>query len=134
MHIIGTHMCVVIKLTVIENVNNRTIKYQRPNTQFYFRLIGEIGRKMSIFCRLCAETKDPTEIVTSITDSSKLMEQKLIACCQWNPQNTDLELPQDVCERCFYNLEKSWTFLQAVHKAQRKIQNLFGKQLNVMHL
>ena len=83
---------------------------------------------MSIFCRLCAETKDAFEIVTSINDPGRLVEQKLIACCQWNPQNTDLELPQDVCEYCFYKLENSWSFLQSVHKAQRKIQNLFGKR------
>lgn len=83
---------------------------------------------MTIFCRLCAETKDAFEIVTSINDPGRLVEQKLIACCQWNPQDTDLELPQDVCEYCFYKLENSWSFLQSVHKAQRKIQNLFGKQ------
>lgn len=84
---------------------------------------------MSIFCRLCADTKDPSEIVTSINDPERFVERKLIACCQWNPQHTDFELPQDVCEFCYDKLENCWLFLQSVHSAQRKIQNLFGEHL-----
>lgn len=84
---------------------------------------------MSIFCRLCAEPKDPTDIITSINDPERLVEQKLIACCQWNPQNTDFELPQDVCEFCYRKLENCWSFLQSVHTAQHKIQFLFGEKI-----
>lgn len=85
---------------------------------------------MSIFCRLCAETKIASEIVTSINDPERLVEQKLIACCQWNPQNTDFELPQDVCRFCFNKLENCWSFLQSVQLAQRRIQNMFGENLS----
>lgn len=82
---------------------------------------------MSIFCRLCAGTKDESDIVTSINDAEHLTEQKLIACCQWNPQNTEFELPQDVCALCFTKLENCWSFLQSVQSAQRKIHTIFGK-------
>lgn len=84
---------------------------------------------MSIFCRLCAEKRDPTEITTSINDSERFIEQKLIACCQWSPQNTEFEFPQDVCVFCYEQLENCWSFMQSVQTAQRKIQNIFGEHL-----
>lgn len=83
--------------------------------------------KMSVYCRLCAEIKDESEITTSINDPERLTEQKLIACCQWNPQNTEFELPQDVCALCFDKLENCWSFLQSVQSSQRKIQRIFGE-------
>lgn len=89
---------------------------------------------MSIFCRLCAESKDLSDIVTSINDPERSIERKLIACCQWNPQNTDFELPQDVCSSCFERLENSWSFLQSVQTAQRQIQKIFGKYWKLIQM
>lgn len=82
---------------------------------------------MSNYCRLCAEFKDSSEIIASIGDQEKCIEQKLIACCQWDAQNTDQILPQSVCSYCFEKLDQCWLFSQSVQHAQQKLQEIFGK-------
>lgn len=82
---------------------------------------------MSNYCRLCAELKDPVEIVTSITDAENLIEQKLTVCCQWKVKYTKQRLPQDVCTVCLGKLDKCWTFVQNVKLAQHKLQEIFGE-------
>lgn len=44
---------------------------------------------MTEYCRLCAEIKDPNEIVASISNDEQLIEQKLGACCQWTTENAE---------------------------------------------
>lgn len=78
------------------------------------------------YCRLCAESKDSNEIVTTITDAEKLIEQKLTVCCQWKVRNTKQRLPQDVCTICLDKLEKCWIFAQNVKLAQHKLEEIFG--------
>lgn len=83
---------------------------------------------MTNYCRLCAELKDPIEIVASITDADNLIEQKLIECCQWlteNPQNH--RLPQNVCLCCLDKLDKCWLFSKSVQLAQSKLLEIFGE-------
>lgn len=82
--------------------------------------------KMENYCRLCAELKDSSEIITSIDDSEKLIQQKLVACCQWNVENTKSKLPQNVCVFCLDKLDECWLFSQNVQLAQRKLQGTFG--------
>lgn len=80
---------------------------------------------MTTYCRLCAEFKESTEIVTSIHDSERLIEQKLVACCQWNVELDDSNVPKDVCEHCLDKLDKCWLFSQSVQSAQRKLRQIF---------
>lgn len=82
---------------------------------------------MTIYCRLCAESKDPDEIITNITDDENLTERKLMVCCQWNLENTTQKLPQDVCTACSDKLEKCWIFAQNVKLAQIKLEQMFGE-------
>lgn len=82
---------------------------------------------MSNYCRLCAEFKDSSEIITSISDQEKCIEEKLIACCEWNAEDTENLLPQSICELCFEKLEQCWLFSQSVQQAQHKLQEVFGE-------
>lgn len=82
---------------------------------------------MTEYCRLCAELKDPCEIVTSIDDVEQTMEQKLRACCQWTTENTELRLPHSVCATCLDKLDKCWLFSQSVQLAQQKLLEIFGE-------
>lgn len=82
---------------------------------------------MTEYCRLCAELKEPTDIVTSITDVAQLMEQKLWACCQWTHENTEQLLPHSVCTNCLDALDKCWLFSQKVQLAQQKLLHILSK-------
>lgn len=82
---------------------------------------------MNNYCRLCAELKDSSEIITSIDDSDKLIEQKLLACCQWNVENTESNLPRKVCVFCLNKLNECWLFSQSVQIAQQKLQERFDE-------
>lgn len=80
-----------------------------------------------MYCRLCAELKDSSEIIASIDDSKRSIEQKLVACCQWNVDNNDQIQTQDVCMFCLDKLEESWLFSQSVQLAQYKLLEIFGE-------
>lgn len=82
---------------------------------------------MTTYCRLCAEFKEPAEIITTISDTERLIEEKLIACCQWNVTKTEQQLPQDVCMFCMDKLDQCWLFSQSVQSAQQKLLEQFGK-------
>lgn len=82
---------------------------------------------MTNYCRLCAEMKDPDEIVTSIEDVENSIERKLTVCCQWNAKENNRRLPRDVCMVCRDKLDKCWLFSQSVHFAQQKLLEIFGK-------
>lgn len=83
---------------------------------------------MTNYCRLCAEPKDSSEIIASIDDSEKSIEQKLMACCQWNVESINERLPQNVCVVCLDKLDKFWLFSQSVQLAQQKLQEIFGEK------
>lgn len=82
---------------------------------------------MAIYCRLCAELKSADEIGTSIADATNFIEQKLTVCCQWNVENSDAKLPQEVCTYCLDKLDKCWFFSQSVQSAQDKLKEIFGE-------
>lgn len=89
---------------------------------------------MTEYCRLCAELKGSHEIVASINDVERSMEQKLIICCEWTLENTRQKLPHNVCAICFKKLEESWLFSQSVRLAQQKLLKIFGKrEMNSYH-
>lgn len=83
---------------------------------------------MTTYCRLCAEFKEPVEIITTISDTERLIEEKLIACCQWNVTENEQKLPQDICMFCMDKLDKCWLFSQSVQLAQSKLLEIFGKR------
>lgn len=85
--------------------------------------------KMTNYCRLCAELKDPDEIVTSIADTEHLIQEKLAMCCQWNEKKSNRRLPKDICMGCLDKLDKCWLFSQSVQYAQQKLLEIFGKAL-----
>lgn len=80
---------------------------------------------MTEYCRLCAELRDPCDLVTSISDVGQFMEQKLWACCQWTPENIEQQLPHGVCTNCADRLNKCWLFSQSVQMAQQKLLVIF---------
>lgn len=82
---------------------------------------------MTEYCRLCADLKDPDEIVASIDDAKHSMEEKLWVCCQWTAENTEHRLPHSVCITCLDTLEKCWLFAQSVQLAQQQLLDTFGK-------
>lgn len=82
---------------------------------------------MTEYCRLCAELKDPWEVVASITDIEQSMELKLRACCQWTIENSGRSLPHGVCAICLEKLDKCWVFSQSVQLAEQKLLEIFGE-------
>lgn len=88
---------------------------------------------MTEYCRLCAELKDSTEIISTIVDVQRSMEQKLQTCCQWTTENTEQQLPHSVCMTCSDKLDKCWLFSQSVQLAQQKLVEIFGKQIQTTH-
>lgn len=89
---------------------------------------------MDNYCRLCAELKDSTEIITSIEDRDRWIEEKLIACCQWNSEMVDERLPRNVCVFCMEKLDECWLFSQSVQLAQQKLQDIFGEKCDVFDI
>lgn len=82
---------------------------------------------MTEYCRLCADLKEPSEIVASIEDVEQLVEQKLRVCCEWTTENAEQSLPHTVCMTCLEKLDKCWLFAQSVQLAQQKLLAIFGK-------
>lgn len=82
---------------------------------------------MTNYCRLCAELKDPDEIVASIGDTANSIAEKLTVCCQWDVKKLKRRLPKDICMGCLDKLDKCWLFSQSVQYAQQKLQEIFGK-------
>lgn len=82
---------------------------------------------MTNYCRLCAELKDPIEIVASLMDAENLIEQKLMECFQWPVENTNHRLPQEICLSCSDKLDKCWLFSKSVQLAQSKLLEIFGE-------
>lgn len=78
---------------------------------------------MENVCRLCANTKTPRQLTSSIEDLSLNIEQKLIDCCRWKLYDTyeTYSLPRRICSACLKNLERSWAFAESVAKAQQEL-------------
>lgn len=82
---------------------------------------------MTLYCRLCAELKTIDELTTTINDTKLKIDEKLIACCQWNKyQNTNCNFPNGICNLCCEKLEKCWLFNETVANAQEKLAEIFG--------
>lgn len=76
---------------------------------------------MSLFCRLCAEAKEPNQIVTNL--SSEDIHTKLYYCCNYWTYYESFDLQyKDICSSCVGSLEKCWTFLRNVEAAQNKLR------------
>lgn len=84
---------------------------------------------MVIWCRLCAEERNPDEIKTTIDDIGLSIATKLNICCKWETLQPDDVLPKQLCHFCFDKLEMSWEFAQSVSIAQTKLNAIFGKLL-----
>lgn len=81
---------------------------------------------MEKYCRLCAELKtNSDELNINISDSTIQIQEKLIACCQWNNYQHDSNLPDAICYSCYEKLEKSWLFSESVAFAQTKLLEIF---------
>lgn len=80
-------------------------------------------------CRLCAQNRNPDEIVGEIKSTEFDIEAKLIICCQWNRiEETQYSgMPQNVCASCFASLNQSWNFAERVRHAQIE---LYSKLVN----
>lgn len=80
-----------------------------------------------VLCRLCAQNRRPDEIVGQIKSIELDIESKLIVCCQWNKiEETECnEMPQNVCDSCFTNLNQSWNFAEHVKRAQIELYSKF---------
>lgn len=90
--------------------------------------ILNLKEKMMNYCRLCAELKDPIEIVASLTDAENLIERKLMECFQWPLEITNhRDLPQEICLSCSEKLDKCWLFAKSVQVAQVKLLEIFGE-------
>lgn len=83
------------------------------------------NNKMNNYCRLCAELKTDDELNTKISDSTLNIEEKLIACCQWNYYQHYVHLPNGICYLCYEKLEKFWLFSESVAFAQIKLLEIF---------
>lgn len=84
---------------------------------------------MTIYCRLCAESKGEDELSTTINDPKLNIKEKLVVCCQWNKWNNCLNnshMPEGVCFSCCEKLEKCWLFNENVAFAQAKLQEIFN--------
>lgn len=83
--------------------------------------VNENPLKMSLFCRLCAEAKEPNQMITNL--SSEDIHTKLYYCCNyWTYYETfDLQY-KEICSNCVDSLEKCWTFLRNVEAAQNKLR------------
>lgn len=84
---------------------------------------------MTIYCRLCAESKSEDELSTTINDPKLNIKEKLVVCCQWNKWNNCMNnshLPDGVCFSCCEKLEKCWLFNENVAFAQTKLQEIFN--------
>lgn len=82
---------------------------------------------MTEYCRLCAELKDPSEIIASLSDVEHSVELKLRACCEWTTENIEQRLPHSICAFCFDELDRCWEFSHSVQLAQQKLVEIFGK-------
>lgn len=81
---------------------------------------------MTTYCRLCAELKTDDELSTTIGDTKLKIEEKLVACCQWNNyRNANCNVPDAVCYLCCEKLEKCWLFNETIAIAQAKLEELF---------
>lgn len=87
---------------------------------------------MTILCRLCAKSKNKSEIKTTLHEARFDIQQKLLRCCDWKV-NLDFHLPQNVCTICFDKLEQSWLFAENVAEAQLKLKSICGKPNDMKH-
>lgn len=84
-----------------------------------------------ILCRLCAQNRDPDEIIGRINSTELDIELKLIVCCQWNTidgTQQSNEMPQNVCASCFTSLNQSWNFAKRVRDAQIELYSKLLKR------
>lgn len=78
---------------------------------------------MFSLCRLCARCMDTTEPFTNI-DQVKLM---LSTCCGWKPVDDENQMPQNACNLCIDQLNRSWEFAEAVAVAERQLLKLVNE-------
>lgn len=80
---------------------------------------------MNNLCRLCANTKPLNRLTIRISDSILNVEEKLIACCQWEKyRDNDDNLPDAICFECYDKLEESWHFSNAIGEAQEALRKM----------
>lgn len=77
---------------------------------------------MQEYCRLCAVLRNPEEIKCNIDD----VQQKLVTCCNWHLYQDHHSLPRNVCISCFLQLEQCCFFHESVSRAQQKLSELAG--------
>lgn len=81
----------------------------------------------SRICRLCAEFR-PNQQLTALDGPDQRIRTKLLRCSQIDLSLDDnLWLPQNVCGACTEKLEQSWSFAEAVAKAQDKLRIEFAQ-------
>lgn len=74
---------------------------------------------MFLYCRLCAEQKNATELKKTVLDWG--IKEKLISCCMWKPSNEEYEIPQTVCNDCVDQLENFWQFAMRITESEQKL-------------
>lgn len=76
-------------------------------------------------CRLCANTSPINHLTVRISDSLLNIEEKLIACCQWDKYKGDDDLPDAMCDTCYETLHKCWLFSESIARAQEKLRQIY---------
>lgn len=80
---------------------------------------------MDELCRLCASAKPFNRLTIRISDSKLNVEEKLIACCQWNKYKQDDDnLPDAICCECYERLQECWLFSESIASAQEKLRRM----------
>lgn len=80
---------------------------------------------MDDLCRLCANTKPFDRLTIRLSDSTLNVEEKLIACCQWdNYKHDDVDLPDVICCDCYERLQECWIFSESIASAQEKLRRI----------
>lgn len=85
---------------------------------------------MDDLCRLCASTKPFNRLTIQISDSILKVEEKLIACCQWNKyKHDDDNLPDAICCECYERLQECWQFSESIASAQEKLRRILFRNI-----
>lgn len=79
---------------------------------------------MNNYCRLCADIKTDDELNIEISDTKLKIHEKLVACCQWDTYQSNVNFPYRICYFCYERLEKSWLFSESIAYAQKKLQEV----------
>lgn len=107
------------KLKYSQTINLDSTLFQPEN---YAEQELQAMQGMQENCRLCAVLRYPEEIKCNIDD----VQQKLVTCCNWNLYRDHHSLPKNVCISCFLQLEQCCFFRESVSRAQQKLSELAG--------